>query len=163
MSTVLLNRIERTSAVMVVVGAVAWAVASTWMAGVSVLAGGAVALGNFMLMRVAVERLFRSIEPEASSVVPESLGPDASAPSSSVKRRGDRAMAAMIISKFGILAALLFVCVRVVGLDLPAFAVGLSLVVASMVGCALRHDWSDASGSDAAAEPATASTEGRMG
>jgi hypothetical protein len=163
MSTQLLNRIERTSALLVVVGALAWTLASTWMAGVSVLAGGAVALGNFMMMRIVIERVFRGIEPDAAPAGLESVGPDAPAAGSAGARRGDGAMAFLMFFKFGILAAVLFVCVRVIGLDLPAFAVGLSLVVASMVGCALRHDWSDASGSDAAAEPATASAEGRMG
>ena len=45
----------------------------------------------------------------------------------------------VLVTKFLVLATLLFVCVTVVGVVFAPFTVGLSVVFLAMIGCALRQ------------------------
>jgi hypothetical protein len=112
-----LKNAERIAAALIGVLALAWGVVS-WKHGVSLLAGGALGLANVTVMRVVLAKVFAAMAREDSV---------------------SAFWLFVLVTKFLVLATLLFVCVTVVGVVFAPFTVGLSVVFLAMIGCALRQ------------------------
>jgi hypothetical protein len=134
-----LKNAERIAAALIGVLALVWGVVS-WKHGVSLLAGGALGLANVTVMRVVMAKVFTAIAREEAV---------------------SGFWLFVLVTKFLVLATLLFLCVTVVGVVIAPFTVGLSLVFLAMVGSALRQGIHD-SDPPAAAGLLPSASDGRM-
>jgi hypothetical protein len=116
-----LKNAERLAAALIGVLALAWCLVS-WKHGVSLLAGGALGLANVTVMRVVLAKVFTAVAREEAV---------------------SGFWLFVLVTKFLVLATLLFLCVTVVGVVVAPFTVGLSLVFLAMVGFALRQGLHD--------------------
>lgn len=116
-----LKNAERIAAALIGLLALAWGVLS-WKHGVSLLAGGALGLANVSVMRIVLAKVFTAIVRE--EVV-------------------SGFWLFVLVTKFLVLATLLFLCVTVVGVVVAPFTVGLSLVFLATVGCSVRQSSHD--------------------
>ncbi len=116
-----LKNAERIAAALIGVLSVAWGVVA-WEQGVSLLAGGVLGLANVTVMRVVLAKVFTAMAREEAV---------------------SGFWLFVLVTKFLVLASLLFLSVSVVGVVVAPFTVGLSLVFLALVGCALRQSVHD--------------------